>query len=1113
MKKLTKLLLIHWYTYEHECIDFSMINFITGKTGAGKSTIIDSLQLVLLGDTKGNFFNKAANEKAKRTMQGYLYGETGDDQEAGFLYMRQGNSFSSYVACEFFDDVKNSSFTNIYVADCEPDMNYTDKWIILNAPLPEEHFIDPLNETPMNIASLRKFLSNNYGKGSFEVFDTNQAYRRQALSKWGALGEKYLTLLRKAVPFTPISDIEQFITQQICDINNEIDVEVMASDIREYKNLEVNASMVKKRIEKLEEIAEAYKHISTLLDACEAIDFAVKRSNFERLVRELDQLKKSIDTNSRHATALNEEIHTLIDERKQLDKDLEKANKDLYSSDVLQKRDRLDKDIRQRQADLMQRENARSQAFSRIRNIGRAWRNAMPNIEKAGIEITDPQRNMIYEMASILEENIMSFDFDTMSFLNALRFSISVMVGDIGNQKEKLKSETFQQDIKVQNIRNGIKPFPANVCRLKERIEKELLRIHGIAIPVYVLADLLEIKDDSWRNSVEAALRQTKFHLMVEERYFLDAWQIYQDAKTTDGVFDAVLIDLKSLAQETIHVKEHSIASMVSSTNDYAMRYIAYVAGDIICVENDSDVFSFPKAISRHCVLHENDTVARIDTKHYALPYIGQHSLKVLLEQETQRLETMKQQLDALERSYATLSSAAKLETCSSSELLQFKDVIERAREIPEIHKQIKALEKELASINMDYVQQLEQKIKMLKDEINSHDVMISKKDNQKATFLEKIRVATEETMPQKETQIEDAKSTIRQHFSQDWIQSMGEPAFQKQLKEASSLDKLQEQLQEQSTAANEKLVEERKALSLLRQAYNREYRMPFDTESLENTEYDKDLEHLSSIDLPNYLHQITQAKENAYHKFRDDFIAKLKSNIETVQRQISELNASLRDSRFGTDSYHFEVRPRAQYRNYYDMITDTMLMSGGYNLMTDQFNEKYAREIAELFDLLIVNETEVSSAKRAEYEEKIKKFTDYRTYLLFDLIVTDTSGSTQRLSKTMTKKSGGETQIPFYISLLASFSQACRIKSPTMNNTLRLIILDEAFSKMDKERVREAISLLRRFGLQAIFSTPDDSAAEMAQLSDRSIIVYKDGRSSFTRYFSAADAMYKEEE
>ena len=284
---------------------------------------------------------------------------------------------------------------------------------------------------------------------------------------------------------------------------------------------------------------------------------------------------------------------------------------------------------------------------------------------------------------------------------------------------------------------------------------------------------------------------------------------------------------------------------------------------------------------------------------------------------------------------------------------------------------------------------------------------------------------------------------------------------------------------------------------------YNQEYRMPYDTEREDNEEYDSELHTLADIKLPAYIEQIKDAKEKAYDQFRDDFIAKLKSNIESVREQIKELNHSLKDSVFGTDRYHFVINPRAEYKSYYDMITDPMLMdTGGWNLASQNFNEKYQKEIDSLFKALIINETDVSAERRAEYERNIKKFTDYKTYLVFDLIVTNDQGEEQRLSKTLLKKSGGETQIPFYLALLASFSQICRIHVKGKNNTVRLIILDEAFSKMDGERIQEGITLLKRFGLQAIFSAPPEKIPDIAPKVDRNIAVYKSGHHSFTRYF-----------
>ena len=104
MKILKRMLLINWHYINKQMIDFDNINFLTGKNGSGKSTILDAMQLLILGDTRGTFFNKAANDKTDRTLEGYLKGEIGDDGDSGYKYIRNGR-FSSLIVCEFFDSV------------------------------------------------------------------------------------------------------------------------------------------------------------------------------------------------------------------------------------------------------------------------------------------------------------------------------------------------------------------------------------------------------------------------------------------------------------------------------------------------------------------------------------------------------------------------------------------------------------------------------------------------------------------------------------------------------------------------------------------------------------------------------------------------------------------------------------------------------------------------------------------------------------------------------------------------------------------------------------------------------------------------------------------------
>lgn len=57
MKKLKKILLINWLYFSKELIEVGDVNFLTGKNGAGKSTVIDALQIVLLGETNARSFS------------------------------------------------------------------------------------------------------------------------------------------------------------------------------------------------------------------------------------------------------------------------------------------------------------------------------------------------------------------------------------------------------------------------------------------------------------------------------------------------------------------------------------------------------------------------------------------------------------------------------------------------------------------------------------------------------------------------------------------------------------------------------------------------------------------------------------------------------------------------------------------------------------------------------------------------------------------------------------------------------------------------------------------------------------------------------------------------
>ena len=113
---------------------------------------------------------------------------------------------------------------------------------------------------------------------------------------------------------------------------------------------------------------------------------------------------------------------------------------------------------------------------------------------------------------------------------------------------------------------------------------------------------------------------------------------------------------------------------------------------------------------------------------------------------------------------------------------------------------------------------------------------------------------------------------------------------------------------------------------------------------------------------------------------------------------------------------YQFRVDRNPDYADYYDMITAPELMEGEAGLFAVPFQQKYGKLIETLFSQIAMSDdTQLNARKQSELQQNIERFTDFRTYLKFDLETTDQNGSKQLLSQTLNTKSGGETQTPFY--------------------------------------------------------------------------------------------------
>ena len=196
MKLLKKLRLINWHYFLNSKIDFGKINFLTGENAAGKSTLIDAMQVLLLGDTTGRSFNKAANEKSGRTLKSYLRGEIGDNDDGTTKFLRNGR-FTSYIAMEFYDDVAEKPYMIGIVFDMYDDGSEEHKFFYVEDGFPVNDFC--LLNVPMSQKQLIEYLSQNYKKTEYTICDTNAQYQNLIKEKFGNLKDKYFYLFNRII--------------------------------------------------------------------------------------------------------------------------------------------------------------------------------------------------------------------------------------------------------------------------------------------------------------------------------------------------------------------------------------------------------------------------------------------------------------------------------------------------------------------------------------------------------------------------------------------------------------------------------------------------------------------------------------------------------------------------------------------------------------------------------------------------------------------------------------------------------------------------------------------------------------------------------------------------
>ena len=1079
MKKLTRVKLINWHRFTNVLIDFENSVLISGENGAGKSTLLDAIQFVVTCST--NYFNKAAHENGKRKLTGYIRCKTGRENRP---YERTGE-ISAHVALEFYEEKRQKYFIVGAVVDSASEgQEKTVRYLMDGERLEDGLFFQ--GKVPRSIAQFRA----GNGKKIKTWCTTEKDAKQMIKNRFGRLEDKFFKLIPKAMAFRPIDDIKDFVYSYVLD-EKEVNIDILRENVRTYQDLQRTLDKIKLRMGRLEKIEGFYRQVEDGTRKDRMYEYFLNRIEADILEEEIRQLESAIVHDTYRLERWNKEITEA-----QKEKEERQAIRDNLYAELASDKDFIARDEQQKKLLLLE---------ERERQLSGERQQLLASVNMAKVEVNrllqvpdaDDCIRSYGEQLGQLEKTVRIDDFkDTLQKVIAYKNHMSDRVykrrAELDMNLRELSGQKKEWDLKIENLMKKKLSYPEEVTRVMNAIREEFVRIGRTPEP-RILCEMLEITDDSWRNAVEGYLNTQRFYILVEPDNFDIALGTYDRLRREKKTYGVGLINTQNLEGYDT-APEGSLATVVTSGNKYARRYINMVLGKVTMCDHYSHLKKYKTAITRECMRYQNHVASAIKPAIFETPYIGKNAIRVQLEQAKHKSKELENQIKEKQNVLQKLEELQKpLSTETDTDIKYRVDVLvelrNTAQEIKNCRANIATLEKNSNMIlKQIQLSELEKIIREKEEQIA--------RDNRRVGQTEQNIENTKGRLADRQTSLVGQKARCAEFAAgQEEDIVLWDHDYEKQLK-----DKSHEQFKEnfaRRRKANQTTIA--KCTESMTNAMV-EYKTAHDFGAAATLEgypdFEAEYSKLKSSELLSYEEKVESARQSAEEEFREQFLAKLQENMKNAQTEFKELNRALRDIRFSNEKYEFLFMPSKRYRHYYEMIMDDFNAVQGESIFSGLFHENHKEVIDELFERLALDHE--NSAKALD------EFTDYRTYMDYDIRILHSDDSYSLYSKVCEEKSGGETQTPFYVTVAASFVQLYR--NGIGGEAVGLVMFDEAFNNMDDERIGGVLEFLRRLPLQILIAAPPDKIQYISPFVEETLLVMTDEKVSFAeRYYNGA--------
>ncbi|WP_165418403.1 SbcC/MukB-like Walker B domain-containing protein [Dyella amyloliquefaciens] len=1084
MKHLEAIGLVQYFLYERIDLRVGRNTAFLGPNGTGKTALLDALQIVLLAaDANMMNFNAAGEGKKRaRTLREYclgVYGQTDDE--------RARSAANTYINLVFRDPETQIPVTVGVSASASTDSLdvIRNLYILPGVALTTASHIEKEGGREA-VIPWRRFmhvaadLCRQEGATPFFTTNGSDFARRLYLEHLASPGEKpnvrsiRSSFARSLKLNKDVEDLDETLRQHLIEAR-PINVRQFRARLDQFREVTALIRRITARIESARRVEDRYAVVhrertaQTNLLALKAV------YESERVAEKLGETEELLETYREQLEAAGLALARATDDRVKADaariRAVEALNRDPEYTSQAGQADRL-KDQQERLSSVEKQLTVTLDALLAL--LGQAGRipallDHQGEFEEAFAVVDDLKRAL--KTAHRPEPTVLLAAGRAAARVHdVVRKALYAAEADARQAKERRRDAKTA----LERAQCGLSPLRPQVVMLQRVLE-------DAGIQTTPVCDVVSIKDPKWQPAIEGYLATNVEALLVPADKELEAIDAYKGLKGSQAIY-GVKLALPSRGKPwQAPGGGRYAAQLIDGENNAAVRYLQGELGRLALAESSHDLQIGARAISVEGMLSTGGGIERLRLPAASDMKIGraqEGNLRAQAEQEVRDAEgALKAAEEAASQLQAVHSRLAQFADGDGTQVMlegQFASLAESRALVGDLSSALVASQSDRLTALRAAMNEAGAKLEAAMVAERTHgqeaarfDTMIQSTEKERATLEKLLTLANQAEAGNRQKPMYDAKqvNTYRERydgrFGDDWDAKLEACSTLADKAGATALNADREgwQLFCQYVADND-IRNHDVANAQWERAYA--YVMA-------------DRQRLEELELVEQMARAEEAYAAAVKVFRTDVAQAILEGFDAVEEQIDSLNQVLRHApEFSNgERYQFRYKVVPQHQALYDFLK--RVREHG-DVEEDMFGG--SGKVPEEFRAL------VDGSADSELLHDTSPLNDHRRFFSYDVEIFRESKSVGWLSKRLGPGSGGEHRTPLYVIFGAALAAAYG-KARGTEGSGGVMMLDEAFEKMDPQNVRATAEYLNSLGLQLVMAGPEGEQSKMSSFLD----------------------------